>query len=168
VSPAEPFLIDRANAGLAGRRGDTACSPRPIGLWTVLRLADEDSGGYLFFALLCGVSVLLAPFALMFLALWLRAARREYRLHRRGRVLAGKVVSFEEVTVTGYQPTSDATAQFLTSWAVPVVRFSFPTPDGRVLSGGAPVCRRRSSEMPPRPGQPVAVLYLDDGNYRVL
>jgi hypothetical protein len=167
VGPAEPFLIDRSNAGLASGAGE-ARPPRPVGLWKCLRLIDKTAGGHIFLGFLFCLFILPAPIGIACLISGFRAARREYRLQRHGRVILGEVRSFGEMTAHGHEQGPEGTLGAPTSWVVPYVTFAFTTPDGRVLTSWASISPRKPSEIPPRPGQAVAVLYLDDENYRTL
>lgn len=169
MSWVEPFLIDRTNAKLvAGDRDVSSVPPRTVGLWRWLRIVNKTSGMHIFFALLFCVFVLTAPFAIAILVSGFRAARREYRLHRHGRVILGEIQCFGEMIAHGHEQGPEGTIGAPTSWVVPYVKFSFPTPDGRIIASWASIESRKSTDLPTGPGQHLAVLYLDDENYQVL
>jgi hypothetical protein len=165
VSPSKPFLVDKANSCLVGGREDSA--PRAIGLRKLLHLLNKTGAPFFFAPLLC-VTVLLAPVGIAFFVWGFLAFRHEYRLHRHGRVILGEVQSFGETIARGHEQGPEGIVGAPTSWVVPWVKFTFPTPDGRVFVNWASIEPWKSSDLPPRPGQLLAVLYLDDENYQVL
>jgi len=167
VGPSEPFLLDKANACLVGGRGASARSPRAVGLRKVLHLLNKTGAPFFFAPLLC-ITVLWAPVGIAFFVWGCLAFRREYRLHRHGRVIHGEVQSFGETVAHGHEQGPEGTVGPPTSWVVPWVKFTFPTPDGRVFENWASIEPWKSSNLPPQPGQLLAVLYLDDEHYQVL
>jgi hypothetical protein len=133
-----------------------------------LRLVDQTAGCHIFLGLLFCLFILPAPIGIAMLIAGFRAARRELWLHRHGLVILGEVQSLGEMTFHGHEQGPEGSQGAPTSWVVPCVTFSFLTPDGRALTKWASFTPRKPSEIPPRPGQLLAVLYLDDENYQLL
>jgi hypothetical protein len=102
-----------------------------------------------------GVAAVCLLAALVFLVLAL-VIRRRLRLLRRGQVLSGKLLSCRGATDSENDFCLHAT-------------FNFVTPADRIIQGKQTVCRNDMKDQAlPQPGTPIAVLYLNDGNFEAL
>jgi hypothetical protein len=181
-TPTAPYLTDRRNAALltepprrVSRLDVFGLVAGPllipaliagIGVWIAIDMATNGSfqiGQIVVTELgLCGAA------ALFFQWGW-SAARREYQLLRDGRVILGEVVVYSAITSMGYtQPVAGGGED---PWVQVTVttEYAFTTPSGTKLTGRVRcVYTQTYSEPEVRPGDVVAMLYLDDKTYRVL
>jgi hypothetical protein len=92
----------------------------------------------------------------LFMGWQIRRCRREIRLGREGRLLEGRVTRCTGAT--------DADSDFVVE-----LHYRFTAPGGRVIRDRDTACRDDLKDSPlPEPGTPVAVLHLDEKNYKVL
>lgn len=91
-----------------------------------------------------------------FMGWQVRQRRRALRLGRQGQLLEGRVVSCDR--------RLDAEGSLVVD-----LHYRFTAPGGKVIRGKATACRDDLKESPlPHPDKPVAVLYLDEQNYKLL
>ncbi len=179
----EPYLANRRNAPLLAE------PPRRVAWHTTLNLALE---AITFPGLIVGVGVWMLVVQIdkgdafkmpgvifMFVALlgiatiigyWAsEEPRREYRLLRDGRVIYGEVVSFSVDSSTGFTEGADGTAGSPWVQVTVTMDYMFHTPDGARLTDQVRKVYATAYTGPEvRPGDPMAVLYLDEKLYRVL
>ena len=161
--PVRPILSRRMVCFIAGVLFRIPIVFFPAGFFLFCGLMEDKwNDGKVTMVAVCAIG------ALLMLIAGMPDLIRDYRLIRIGQILFGEVVSYTAVTNTHQNEAYAGGGGEVWSDVAVTMEYAFLTPEGKRLVDTFKKTQPTTPKTEPQPGEPVAVLYLDDNKYQVL